>query len=449
MAQDYAPRIVDTELAELLSGLPAISLEGPRGVGKTETARRLARTRHELDRPGAVEVAASDPDRLVEGAEPILIDEWQRWAPSWDLVRRAVDEDRRPGRFLLTGSASAPIAGAHTGAGRIVTVRMRPMSLAERGLAEPAVSLAELLTGGRPPVSGSTEVRLGGYVEEILAGGFPGVRTAPSRTRRAELDGYLERIISREFPEQGLRVRNPAVLRRWLRAYAAATSTITSYDRIRDASSAADGDKPARTTTRGGAHLVAGQGRAADGDKPARTTTRPYRDILEQLRILDPLEAWLPIGGHLSRLTVGPKHHLADPALAARLLGVDAGALLDARPTGPTIVRDGTLLGALFESLVTQSVRVYAQASEAATNHLRTRGGDLEVDVIVVRPDQRVVAVEVKLAASIGDRDVGHLNRLAARLGADLLDAVIVTTGRDAYRRRDGIAVVPAALLGP
>ena len=262
-------------------------------------------------------------------------------------------------------------------------------------------------------------------MEEILTGGYPGIRTAPPRTRRAELDGYIERIISREFPEQGLRVRNPAVLRRWLRAYAAATSTTTSYDRIRDASS------------------------AGEGDKPSKTTTRPYRDILEQLWILDPLEAWLPVGGHHSRLTVGPKHHLADPALAARLLGVDAGALLDARPLGPAIVRDGTLLGALFESLVTQSVRVYAQASEAATNHLRTRGGELEVDVMVVRPDQRAVALEVKLAAAIGDRDVGHLHRLAGRLGADLLDAVVVTTGREAYRRRDGIAVVPAALLGP
>jgi len=425
VTQDYAPRIVDEELAELLGGSPAISLEGPRGVGKTETARRRARTRYELDRPGAVEVAASDPDRLVEGFEPILIDEWQRWPPSWDLVRRAVDEDRRPERFLLTGSASAPVPGAHTGAGRILTVRMRPLSLAERGLGPPTVSLAELLGGRRPAVSGGTEVRLGDYVEEILASGFPGIRPAPPRTRRAELDGYLERIISRAFPEQGMRIRNPAVLRRWLRAYAAATSTTTSYDRIRDAAA------------------------TGEGDKPSRTTTRPYRDILEQLWILDPLEAALPIGGHLPRLTVGPKHHLADPALAARLLGVDADALLEARSVGPAIVRDGTLLGALFESLVTQSVRIYAQAAEAAAHHLRTRGGDLEVDVVVVRPDQRVVALEVKLAASIGDRDVGHLHRLADRLGADLLDAAIVTTGRDAYRRADGIAVVPAALLGP
>ena len=425
MTHDYIPRIVDEELTELLNGSPAISLEGARGVGKTATAGRRARTRYELDRPRAVEVAASDPDRLIEGVEPILIDEWQRWPPSWDLVRRAVDEDRRPGRFLLTGSASAPLSGTHTGAGRILTVRMRPMSLAERGLGWPTVSLAELLRGGRPAISGSTEVRLGDYVEEILAGGFPGIRPAPPRNRRAELDGYLERIIGREFPEQGMRVRNPAVLRRWLRAYAAATSTTTSYDRIRDASS------------------------TGEGDKPSRSATRPYRDILEQIWILDPLEAWLPIGGHLSRLTVGPKHHLVDPALAARLLGVDADVLLDARPVGPPIVRGGTLLGALFESLVTQSVRIYAQAAEAAAHHLRTRGGELEVDVMVVRPDQRVVALEVKLTASIGDRDVGHLHRLANRLGADLLDSAIITTGRDAYRRRDGIAVIPAALLGP
>ena len=140
---------------------------------------------------------------------------------------------------------------------------------------------------------------------------------------------------------------------------------------------------------------------------------------------------------------------LVDPALAARLLGVDAGALLEPAPVVPAMPRDGTLLGALFESLVTQSLRVYAQAAEAAVNHLRTWGGELEVDLIVVRGDQRVVAVEVKLAATVVDRDVRALCRLRDRIGPQLLDVAIVTTGAEAYRRRDGIAVVPASLLGP
>ena len=421
----YRPRIVDAELNALLADLPAVSIEGAKGVGKTETARRRAGTCRELDRPGVLDLIRADPDRIVRGTAPILIDEWQRYPPVWDLVRRAVDAERRPGRFVLTGSASDDLAGTHSGAGRIVTVRMRPFSLAERGVDVPSVSLAALLAGARPEIAGHTRVTLERYAEEIVAGGFPGMRGGPGRARRAELDGYIDRIVDRELPEQGIRTRNPVMLRRWLRACAAATATATSFDRIRDAAT------------------------AGEGDKPARSTIRPYRDTLERLRILDPVLPWLPGGGRLSRLNVGPKHHLADPALAARLLGVEAGALLELAPVAPPIPRDGILLGALFESLVTQSVRVYAQAAEAEVNHLRTWGGDLEVDLIVARGDQRVVAVEVKLAAAVGDHDVRALHRLRDRIGPQLLDAVIVTTGADAYRRRDGVAVIPASLLGP
>jgi predicted AAA+ superfamily ATPase len=148
-------------------------------------------------------------------------------------------------------------------------------------------------------------------------------------------------------------------------------------------------------------------------------------------------------------LALPPKHHLADPALAARLLGADAAALLDARPLGPSIPRPGPLIGALFESLVTLNVRTGAQAAEAEVKHLRTKGGEHEIDLVVERGDHRILALEVKLAQTVGDDDVRHLRWLANQIGDDLLDAVVVTTGPEAYRRSDGIAVVPAALLGP
>jgi uncharacterized protein len=145
-----------------------------------------------------------------------------------------------------------------------------------------------------------------------------------------------------------------------------------------------------------------------------------------------------------------PKRQLVDPALAARLLGVGAGALLEQEPApaAPAIPRDGTLLGALFESLVTIDVRVYAQAAEARVGHLRTAGGEHEVDLIVERADRRVLAIEVKLAATVSDHDLRHLKWLSERLGDDLVDAIVITTGSAAYRRADGIGVVPAALLG-
>ncbi len=425
MNGQYLERVVDRELDELLPQLPAIALEGPKAVGKTETARRRARTIHQLDDPAQQAIVEADPARVLSGAPPLLIDEWQRVPPVWDVVRRAVDSGSPPAQFLLTGSASPAMAPTHSGAGRIVTVRMRPLSLAERGLDTPRVGLRDLLTGSVPEVVGTTDVRLDRYVEEIVRSGLPGLRSYQGRALRAQLDGYLNRIIETDFPEQGLPVRRPETLRRWISAYAAATATTASYETIRDAATA-------------GQH-----------DKPSRSTTQPWRDVLERLWILDPLPAWLPSQNDLNRLAQVPKHHLADPALAAAILGFDADALLQGAEAGFPIPRSGLLLGRLFESLVTLSLRVYAQAAEAQLRHLRLHGGSREVDLIVERSDRRILAIEVKLGRTVEDADVRHLLWLREKLGTNLLDAVVVHTGPEAYRRKDGIAVVPAVLLGP
>ena len=421
MTAEYLQRVIDTELDELLSALPALALEGTKGVGKTVTARRRARTVIELDSPTQRVLAEADPAGVLRGDPPVLLDEWQRVPPVWDAVRRAVDRGAGPGQFLLTGSASPTTPPTHSGAGRITTIRMRPLSLAEREVERPSVSVRSLLAGGRPDVDGTTTVELREYVSEIVRSGFPGLRALNGRALRSQLDSYLRRIIDTDFPEQGFTVRRPEVLERWMRAYAAATATTASYETIR---AAATGDM---------------------GEKPPRTTTQPYRDLLERLWILDPVPAWLPSRNPLARLTQPPKHHLADPALAVRLLGLDADALVGGQDAHPTIPRDGTLLGHLFESLVTQSVRVYAQAAEARVGHLRNQGGRREVDLIVARGDQRILALEVKLTGAVDDRDVRNLHWLREQIGTDLLDAVVINTGPRAYRRRDGIAVVPAA----
>lgn len=420
----YQPRLVDAELDELLSGLPAVSLEGAKGVGKTATATARATVAHLLDDPVQRELLSAASDRLVRGPWPVLVDEWQRLPSSWDVVRRAVDADRSPGRFLLTGSASPTSPPTHSGAGRIVRVQMRPLSLAERGF-RPACSLADLLSGQRPDLTGHTTITLDDYVEEILNGGFPGLRLLNGRQTRAALDGYIERIVDTEFPDMGLRVRNPAALRRWLAAYAAATSTTTSFEHLRDAAT------------------------SGQGDKPAKTTVGPYRDALERLWVADPVPAWLPTHNHLKRLGASPKHQLVDPALAVRLLGMDGEALLDGVAPRRGIARTGSLLGGLFESLLAQSLRVYAQAAEAKVHHLRTHRGEHEIDFVIARADGRVLAAEVKLAPTVDDHDVRHLHWLGEQIGTNLLDAIVITTGSDAYRRKDGIGVVPAALLGP
>lgn len=148
------------------------------------------------------------------------------------------------------------------------------------------------------------------------------------------------------------------------------------------------------------------------------------------------LQGWQPTRRHLSRLSAASKHHLADPALAARLLGATRDALLENAALGPPVPRDGTLLGALFESLVTLCVRVYAQGAEATTGHLRTFSGEREADLIVEALDKRVVAVEVKLKRTVADDDVRNLRWLQSKIGDELLDAIVITTGESAYGAR-------------
>ncbi len=421
----YLPRIVDRQLDRLLAGLPAVVLEGPKAVGKTVTAMRRVAATVSLDDDAELTLMRDDRQRLARLAKPLLIDEWQHYPPVWDRVRHDVDSGAAPGTYLLAGSSFPSEAPKHSGAGRIVTVRMRPLSLVERQLVEPTVSLAALLTGDAA-IGGDSPVDLDSYTDEITATGFPAIRALPADVRRHALDGYLTAVVERDFAEAGRPVRRPRTLRAWLAGYAAAMSTTASYTAILDA--------------------------ATPGlpDKPSRSTIIAYREVLQRMWLLDEVPAWTGSRNLLTALGQTPKHHLADPGLAARLLGATSRSLLRRPDPGAvSIPRDGTLLGALFESLVTLSTSVYADAAGASVSHFRTQRGDHEVDLIVTGDDGSIVALEVKLGTAPDDRDVRHLRWLRDRLGDDLVDAAVITTGPAAYRRPDGIAVIPAALLGP
>lgn len=413
---EYRRRVIDAVLDNIQPQLRAIVLQGAKGVGKTATASRRARTVIRLDREVEQASFAAQPELLADLPGPVLLDEWQRWPESWDVARRAVDDGVPRGHIILAGSSAPRGATVHSGAGRLVPFRLRPMSLVERGVAEPTVSLAALLAGGAA-VAGECALRLTDYAEEIVATGFPGIHGEPPQTRSVLIDGYIENLVQREFPEQGYPVRKPQVLAGWLAAYAAATSTTTQYSRILDAAT------------------------PGEADKPARSTTIAYRDALSGLWVLDPLPAWLPTRNEFDRLASTPKHQLADPGLAARLLRATASSLVRGR--------HDHLIGPLFEHLVGLCVQVYAQSSGATVSHLRTRNGDHEVDLVVEGPDGGVVGIEVKLTPTPTDADLKHLRWLRQKLGDELVDAVVVTAGPRAYRRPDGIAVVPAGLLGP
>lgn len=421
----YRRRIIDETLDELFPHLAAIALEGTKGVGKTATATQRASTVLSLHNPSEHAALAGNLDLVTQVPPPVLIDEWQLEPSVWDRVRRAVDDDPTGERFLLTGSAGvAPGIRIHSGAGRIVSMAMRPMAFSERGAYHPTVSLRALLTAEATAIRGTSDVDVPTYAEEILRSGFPGIRDLPERARQLQLDSYITRIVERELPESGISVRRPGALRAWLAAYAAATATNAAYSTILDAAT------------------------PGEGEKPARQTAAVYREHLQRIFVLDPLEAWIPTFAPLKRLTYTPKHHLVDPAIAARLVGVDKAGLL--RGQGNRIsATTGTWLGALFESLVTQSVRVYASAATARVGHLRTKNGDHEIDLIVEGENRSCVAIEAKLSNTVDDHDVTHLNWLHQQIGDRLLDRIVVYTGRFAYRRSDGVAAIPLALLGP
>lgn len=413
----YFSRSVDNELDELLALAPAIAIDGPKGVGKTATAQRRATASWLLDDPTQRALVEADPTFAAAPPGTLLIDEWQRFPQVWDTVRRSVDEGAPASRFLLTGSAT-PVAGVdtHSGAGRILSLRMRPMAFYERGIEQPTVSLRAVIAGEDRRVTGATSVIATDYFEAIESSGFPGILRQAPRLRRGLLDSYLQRVIDRDLPDQGFSVRRPETLRRWLVAYAAASSTTASYSRILDATT------------------------AGDGSQPAKTTTIAYRDHLAQLWLLDPVPGWSPSRNPLSRLQQAPKHQLADTGLAARILNLSSRTLATASGRH--------MAGPLFESLATLTVRVAAQAAEGRVGHLRTRNGDHEVDLIVEGPDGQILGIEVKLAAGVTDADVRHLQWLRAQLPNDTVDLLVITTGTHAYRRQDGVAVVPLALIG-
>ncbi|MDR1775848.1 MAG: DUF4143 domain-containing protein [Actinomycetes bacterium] len=429
---NYAPRLLDSVIQKYFRQLPALAIEGAKGVGKTETCTRLVTQTLRLDIDDGVAVLRGGIDALRAQEKPLLVDEWQRYPQSWDYVRRLVDEDQSPGQYLITGSAEPAGAVTHSGAARIVRMRMRPLSLHERALCSPTVSIGRVLdyaAGAGTDVArdfsvdGVTDFALSDYVTEIIASGFPGLRRYSGEILEVLLDGYIDNIIQKEFPENGVFVRRPDVLRQWMQAYAAATAGTASYQKIMDAATA---------------------GEAA---KPAKTTTQAYRDALDNLWITDRVDAWLPSTNVFAHLGKAPKHFLVDPALACRLLNITRSQLLRGESRDMLGSQQSAVLGRLFEALLAQSLQTYAAINRAQLRHFRSRKGDREIDFIIQR-DFAVLAIEVKLSADITDADVVHLNWLAGRLSGYQVQKLVLNTGSHAYTRADGVHVVPAVLLG-
>lgn len=391
-------------------------IEGIKACGKTQTARRQAASEVLLDAdPNARLRGDLDPRLLLDGATPRLLDEWQRVAPLWDAVRRAGDDRGIPGQFILAGSATPDDAiPRHSGAGRFGTIRMRTMTLTEQRLTRPKVSLVELLAGSSPEPANS-ELTVRDYLSAIVVGGWPVLVGADEERARDFLDGYLDTVVETDIAEVSGAPRDPRLVRRFLHAYAQLTA------------------QPARLTT------ILQRAHDTDGDSPTRLTATTYVTALARMMIIDDIPAWAPTVRSPKRPTATPKRFLADPSLAAALLGMSTARMLD----------DLETTGFLFESLVAHDLRIYAEAARANIYHYREADGRLEIDYIVETRDGDWVGVEVKLGSSDLDRAADALLRLSDRVGRPPRALVIVTATSLAYTRDDGVHVVPLGLLGP
>ena len=401
-----------------LASTGAVVIEGPKACGKTVTARQMAASEVLLDVDhNARQAVHMDPTLVLAGAVPRLIDEWQIEPTIWNHIRRAVDDRRVPGQFILTGSAVPPDdITRHTGTGRITRLRMRPMSLFEVGQATGAISLRTLLDGA-PARSEATRQTVGDLAAQVVRGGWPANLTRTVEEAADAVRGYLEEIRRVDVRRVDSVRRDPRGVGRLIRALARHVATDVTIATL--------------STDAGG----------AEGDM-ARDTVTDYLTALERLMVIEDQPAWAPHLRSRSRVRGASKRHFVDPSLAAAALRVLPDRLL----------KDLRLFGYLFESLVVRDLRIYAQALDATILHYRDNTG-LEIDAIVETPDGRWGAFEVKLGQGAVDRAAESLRKFAERVdvtrsGPPAILGVIVGNGYG-YRRTDGVDVIPIGALGP
>ena len=414
----YLPRIVDAELTELLGAAGAVLVEGPKASGKTATAMQAAASEVLLDvDDNARRMVGIDPAAVLDGDTPRLIDEWQLEPTIWNHVRRTVDQRSPPGQFILTGSAvPADDTTRHTGAGRIVRLRMRPLSLFEAGHSSGEISLRRLLEGEERRAKRS-ELSVASVTELICAGGWPGNAGRPLRSALRMNRGYLDEIRRLDVSRVSDKRRDPVKVTRLLQSLARNVATPVSVSKL-----AAD---------------VGGNGAGLKAD-----TVAEYLDALERLMLVENQPAWSPHLRSRTTLRATPVRHFVDPSLAAAAL----------RVTPARLSADPEFLGLLFESMVIRDLRVYAQAAEAHVFHYREKEG-LEVDAVVEAADGRWAAFEIKLGERWVAEGAKSLNKLAKRMersdhGQPSALAVIVPSGYGHVEKHD-VGVIPIGALGP
>lgn len=385
-------------------------LIGPRAVGKTTTAARYARTVVRLDRPREAEAVRTDPDAVLRGlAEPVLLDEWQLVPEVLAAVKRFVDADPRPGRYIITGSARGRLQGATwPGTGRVVNVAMFGMTVREQiGMIGGSSFLDRLSSGEDIQPRGDTQPDLRDYVGLALGGGFPepALRLA-AEARTRWLRGYVDQLTTRDA-EQVEGGRDPVRLARFLEAFALNSAGVVEDKTLYDAAGI------------------------------SRMTAVAYERLLANLFVTDALPAWT--SNRLKRLVLSPKRYLVDPALIGAILRLDAEAIL----------RDADMLGPLLDTFVVAQIRAEVETSSSRPRlfHVRQQQGRHEIDLLAELGGRRVVGMEVKTGGAPRAGDARHLVWMRDLMGERFVHGVLFHTGPRAYRLDERISAIPICAL--
>ncbi len=414
---NYISRISDVYLQNLLESSGAVLIEGAKWCGKTQSSLQAANSAVFMQDPdvgpGYLSMADTKPSLLLDGEVPLLLDEWQMAPVLWDAVRFAVDKRGKMGQFILTGS-STPNDNliSHSGTGRIARMLMRPMSLFESNESNGAVSLRELFDGNTE-VSARSTLTIEQIAHSISRGGWPVAILLKKQSPRIAMN-YVDAVISMDINQVDGIEKDPEKVRLLLQSLARNISTMATAKTIMD-------------------DIKANHSSITD------KTLNSYLNALRRIFVIEDVPAWQPSLRSKTAIRTANKRQFVDPSIAAAVLRTDSNGIL----------KDFETFGFLFESLCTRDLRVYAQVSDGG-GHYRDKS-ELESDIIVKLYDGRWAAIEVKLGVRQIEEAASNLIKLSQKIDTDKMNKpaflMVLTGGQVAYKRPDGVLVVPISCL--
>lgn len=419
----YKQRIADRLLVRKVLGKGAVLIEGPKWCGKTTTAKQLAKSVLDLGDASVLKQSSQmieiSPKSLLEGKTPRLIDEWQALPSIWDSIRSEVDKRGEPSQFILTGSSVLPDADAtiHSGTGRFAHIMMRPMSLFESGESSGTISLNDLFDGKTPEVQ-QCDLSIDDIAYLTCRGGWPWATLISKEVALDQAFDYVDSVIKRDIQRVDKVKRSPERTRLLLRSYARNISQQVSYATIRK-------------------DMLANDANTLDED-----TVADYIKALKKLFVIEDLAAWNPNLRSKAAIRTSDTRHFVDPSIGIAALGI----------APKDLINDLDTFGLFFEDMAVRDLRVYADALDGGLYHYRDSNG-LECDTVLHRRNGSYALLEVKLGGEESiNAGAASMIELAGKIDTDKMPApsfmaVIIGVGKYAYRRQDGVYVIPIGCL--